>query len=151
MAGKLKIALGADHGGFALKEGIKAYLKAKGHEVLDFGTNSEASCDYPEFGSKAAKAVGEKKADYGIVICRSGFGMCIVANKIRTVRCATCDAPGEAETARKHNDCNVLSLGANRVSLDEAIKITDIFISTKAEGDRHQRRVEQIKSLETKK
>ena len=151
MAGRMKVWISADHGGFALKETLKAYLSKKGHKVTDAGPDSGDPCDYPEFGYKTAKAVSSKKADYGIAICKTGFGMAIIANKLRGVRSAVCDSPAEALSARQHNDCNVLALAATRVSAAVAKKITDVFLKTKREEGRHARRVRQIIRLERKK
>ena len=116
-----------------------------------FGTNSAEACDYPLFGYKAAKAVSDKNADFGIVICKTGFGMAIVANKLKGVRSAVCDNAAEAESARKHNGCNVISLGATRIDAETAKQVVDVFLSTEAEGGRHQRRVDQIIELENPK
>lgn len=148
MAGKLKIALGADHGGYELKEGLKRFLLKKRYEVKDFGTNSTRPCDYPLLGHKAAAYISRKKADKGIVICKTGFGMAIIANKSKGVRSAVCDTPLEAKSARQHNDCNVLSLSAKRVGLEKAKKIVEVFLNTASESGRHRRRVRQIEKLE---
>ncbi|NQT22122.1 MAG: ribose 5-phosphate isomerase B [Candidatus Omnitrophica bacterium] len=148
MAGKITIALGADHGGYTLKEGLKEYLLKKGYKVKDFGTYSLRPSDYPLFGHKAALYVSKKKAQRGIVICKTGFGMAIIANKLKGIRSAVCDTPMEAKSSRQHNDCNVLSLAAKRVGLKKAKKIADVFLHTKAEGGRHKRRVRQIVKLE---
>jgi len=148
MAGKLNIALGADHGGYELKEGLKKFLLTNGYKVKDFGTNSTKSCDYPLLGHKAASYVSKGKADKGILICKTGFGMAIIANKSKGVRSAVCDTPLEAKSARQHNDCNVLSLSAKRVGLQKAKKIVNVFLNTTAEGGRHKRRVRQIERLE---
>lgn len=147
-AKKRRISLAADHGGFKLKEGLKKYLLKKGYKVLDFGTDSPAPCDYPVFGYEAAKAVRDKKAEFGIVICKSGFGMAIVANKVKGIRSAVCDSAAEAESARLHNDVNVMSLSANRTKLPLAKKIVDTFLSLPFEGGRHKRRISQIQKIE---
>jgi ribose 5-phosphate isomerase B len=148
MDGKLKIAIASDHGGFVLKGELISYLAKKGHKVEDFGAYSIEASDYPVLGHKAARAVGSKRADYGIVICKTGFGMAIVANKVKGVRSAVCDTPDEARSAREHNDCNVLSLAATRLNTGSAKKIVDTFLKTDFEGGRHQRRVKQIINLE---
>jgi len=148
MASNLTIALAADHGGFILKEEIKKYLGENNHKVKDFGTNSVESCDYPQYGAKAAENVGNGGSDFGILICKTGFGMAIVANKVKGVRSAVCGTEEEAISSRRHNDCNVLSLAAKRVKLKEAKDIIDAFLKTDAEGGRHQRRVMQIKDME---
>jgi ribose 5-phosphate isomerase B len=148
MAGKMIMSIAADHGGFALKEAVRAYLTRKGYDVLDFGTADDDPCDYPPLGYKAAKAVAANKAEFGVVICKTGFGMAIVANKVKGVRCAVCDSADEAVSARQHNHCNVLSLAALRVTRQTAEKIIEAFINTKPEAGRHKRRVRQIKNLE---
>jgi len=148
MDAKPVIAIGSDHGGFVLKEALKMHLKALGYTITDFGTNSIESCDYPVYGSLVARAVAAKEAAYGIAICKTGFGMSIVTNKQKGVRSAVCDTPEEAETARRHNDCNVLALGARRVEQKTAKAIVGVFLTTGAEGGRHQRRVEQINDME---
>jgi ribose 5-phosphate isomerase B len=151
MARKIKVSIAADHGGFGLKEALKERLKKKGYDVTDFGTDSEEACDYPFLGYNAALAVSRKKADFGIVICKTGFGMAIIANKVKAVRSAVCDSVEEARSAREHNHCNVLSLAATRVTPSEAMKIAEVFLGTECEGGRHLRRVEQIINLEKKK
>ncbi|MDD5438650.1 MAG: RpiB/LacA/LacB family sugar-phosphate isomerase [Candidatus Omnitrophica bacterium] len=151
MAHKLTIALAADHGGFALKEHLKVFLDRRGYAVMDFGPDSEEPCDYPLFGAKVADAVSRKKARFGIVICKTGFGMAITANKIAGVRSAVCDTPEEARSARRHNDCNVISLAAVRITPRVAEETVRVFLTEKAEGGRHRRRVLQIKRLEKRK
>lgn len=148
MAGRLNIALGADHGGFLLKERLKKHLLNKGYKVEDFGTDSLKSCDYPLIGYKLAESVSKGKSDYGVAICKTGFGMAIIANKLKNVRSAACDTPGQAKSARRHNDCNVLSIAAKRVNGAQAKKIVDVFLKTQAQGGRHRRRVRQIVRLE---
>lgn len=148
MAGKLNIALGADHGGFLLKEKLKKYLLNKGYKVEDFGTDSLKSCDYPLIGYKLAESVSKRRSDYGIAICKTGFGMAIIGNKLKNVRSAVCDTPRQAKSARQHNDCNVLSIATKRVSGPQAKKIVNVFLKTQAEGGRHRRRVRQIVRLE---
>lgn len=151
MVRKLKIALGADHGGFLLKEKLKKYLLYKGYRVRDIGTDRRASCDYPPIGYEIAKSVSKKESNFGIAVCKTGFGMAIIANKIKGVRSAVCDTPSEARSARQHNDCNVLSLAAKRVDFASAKRIVDAFLKTCAEGGRHRRRVKQINKLEKRK
>ena len=151
MAKHLKIAVGADHGGFQLKEKLKQYLACSGYDVQDFGAYTAEPSDYPLFGYEVAKAVAGKRADYGIVICKTGFGMAIMANKLKNIRSAVCDTVSEAGSARSHNACNVLSLAANRVNFRKAKNIVDIFLKTKPDGGRHLRRVKQISKLENKK
>ena len=150
MAKKVKIAMGADHGGYRLKEVLKGYLEKKGFIVLDFGTFTDEPCDYPLVGHKVAKAVATKKCRFGINICKSGFGMGIISNKVKSVRSAVCDSLSQAKSAREHNDCNVLSLSAMRTKLWKAKKICEVFLKTKSLGGRHKRRVKQINNLERK-
>jgi len=151
VAKKFAVALAADHGGFRLKEHLKAFLEGEGYLVKDFGTMSEEPCDYPVVGFKAADAVSRKKARAGIVICKTGFGMAIIANKVSRVRSAVCDTRDEARSARQHNDCNVLSLAALRVGPKAAESIVEVFLTEKAEGGRHKRRVLEINRLEKKR
>ncbi len=145
----MKIALGADHGGFTLKNEIRLFLKNQGYETVDFGTFSAESCDYPEFAHKVAKAVSEKKADAGILICKSGNGMAIVANKFPGVRAAICFDKNVALLSRQHNDANILVLGSEHL-FDEPEAITKEWISASFEGGRHKRRVDQISRVEKK-
>jgi len=148
MDGAKKLSIGSDHGGYALKEEIKIFLKKQHIETVDFGTDSAESCDYPDFGYKVATSVQDNKADIGIVICKSGFGMCIVANKVKGIRCAVCDNADEARSAREHNFCNVLALAANRVDIEKAKKIIEVFIKTSFGEERHQKRVAKIDEIE---
>lgn len=144
----MKISMGCDHGGYLLKEHIKKYLTEKGHEILDVGCNSLDSCDYPQFGGAAARAVAEGSCERGIVICTSGIGISISANKIKGIRCALCSEPLSAEMTRKHNNANVLAMGAGMTGPNMAERIVDTFLSTEFEGGRHQRRVDGISALE---
>lgn len=146
-----KIVIGCDHGGFKLKENIKKYLLSKRYKVKDMGTHSTQSCDYPLIGYEVAKAVSKGKFKRGIVICKTGIGMSIIANKLPRVRSGACANEKQAETSRLHNDTNVLSLGAAFVGPGKARKILDIWLNTKALPGRHGRRVRQIKKLEKKK
>lgn len=144
----MKIAIGCDHGGYELKEKLVLYLKEQGHEVLDFGTNSTESCDYPMYGRKVGKAVVNGECDRGIVICTTGIGISISANRIKGVRAAVCTDPYMAEMTRAHNNANVLALGANIVGEGLAIKILDVFLNTEfSEGERHVRRIGLIDKL----
>ena len=144
----MKIALGADHAGFELKEKIKQKLAAQGITVDDRGTNSTASCDYPDFARAVAEEVAAKVADLGILVCSTGIGMSIAANKVPGIRAAKVDTEFEAERSREHNDANVLTLGANIVSEDAASKIVDKWLATPFAGGRHERRVEKITAIE---
>lgn len=144
----MKISMGCDHGGYLLKEHIKKYLTEKGHEIVDVGCNSLDSCDYPQFGAAAARAVADGTCERGIVICTSGIGISISANKIKGIRCALCSEPLSAEMTRKHNNANVLAMGAGMTGPNMAERIVDTFLSTEFEGGRHQRRVDGISALE---
>ena len=144
----MKISIACDHGGYELKKIIKEWLTNNGHEVLDFGTNSLDSCDYPDFGRPAAEAVRDKKVDRGIVICTTGIGMSIVANKVKGVRCALVANTEGASLTRRHNDTNVLALGAKFTTPSLAIDIVKIWLDTPFEGGRHQRRVDKIMDIE---
>jgi ribose 5-phosphate isomerase B len=138
------LALGADHAGFELKEFLKKYLTEKGFDIIDFGTDSNKSVDYPDFAHPVAKAVNDFKIETGILICGSGNGVNIVANKYPNVRAALCWGTKLAELARRHNNANILSLPARFISFEEAIKIVDLFLSTTFEGERHQLRIDKI-------
>ena len=144
----MKISMGCDHGGYALKESIKTYLEEKGHEILDCGTYSTESCDYPDFGKAAAQAVAEGKCERGIVICTTGIGISIAANKVRGVRCALCSEPLSAEMTRRHNDANVMAIGAGFTGKNMAERMVEVFLTTEFEGGRHQRRVDKMMALE---
>lgn len=138
------IAVGSDHAGYELKEEIKRYLIEKGHTVKDCGTDSTESCDYPVFGRAAAEVVREEEAERAIVICGSGIGISIAANKVPGIRCALCSEPLSAELSRRHNNANALAMGARLIGSDMAKRIVDVFLSTEFEGGRHQRRIDKI-------
>ena len=144
----MKIAMGSDHGGYALKERIKSYLESQGHQVEDFGCHSTDSCDYPDFGRAAAEAVSTGACERGIVICTTGIGISITANKVKGIRCALCGDAFSAEMTRRHNDANVLAMGAGIVGPNLAERIADVFLSTEFEGGRHQRRVDKMMAIE---
>ncbi len=144
----MKIAMGSDHGGFDLKEQIKAWLQENGHEVVDFGCHSKESCDYPDFGAAAARAVASGQCERGIVICTTGIGISITANKVKGIRCALCSDPWSAEMTRRHNDANMLAMGAGVVGPLLAQRIVEAFLSFAFEGGRHQRRVDKIMAVE---
>lgn len=146
----MKIAIACDHGGLNLKSEIIKELKSKGHEVVDFGTNATDSCDYPDFALPAAEAVAHGECERGIVVCSTGIGVSIVANKVPGVRCAHCHDTYCAEFTRLHNDANVLALGEKVVGVGYALKIVNTFLSTEFEGGRHQRRVDKITAIEKK-
>lgn len=142
------IAIACDHGGYNLKEVVKAHLTEKGYEVRDFGTNSKDSCDYPDYAAPAAKAVASGECEKGILICTTGIGVSIVANKVDGIRCALCSDSLSAELTRKHNNTNVLAMGAGIVGENLALNIVDTWLTTEFEGGRHQRRVDKIMALE---
>ncbi len=144
----MKIAIGADHRGFGLKKNIKKFLKSKKIEVQDFGPENVKSCDYPDFGFKVAQEVADGNFERGILICNSGLGMSIVANKVNGIRAALCINEKLAESSRQHNDANILVLSAEFVPEELATKIIDIWLDTKFEGKRHQGRLDKIKSWE---
>ena len=142
------IALGSDHGGYALKEEIKKYLTEKEVPFVDFGTDSEESCDYPEFAEKGCRSVLTGESEKGILCCGTGIGMSMAANKIRGIRCALCSEGYSAEMTRRHNDANVLALGGRVVGPGLALEIVEIFLKTPFEGGRHARRVSKVMALE---
>ncbi|MDE5943321.1 MAG: ribose 5-phosphate isomerase B [Clostridia bacterium] len=146
----MKIAIACDHGGLNLKREIIKYLTENGYEYKDFGTDSTDSCDYPDFALPAAEAVASGECDKGIVVCSTGIGVSIVANKVPGVRCAHCHDSYCAEFTRLHNDSNVLALGEKVVGVGYALKIVETFLKTEFEGGRHQRRVDKISAIEKK-
>ena len=142
------IALACDHGGFELMQKVKAFLEAGGFEYKDYGAYSTESCDYPDFGTLAARAVAAGECEKGILICTTGIGMSITANKIPGIRAALCTDCFMAEMTRLHNDANMLSLGADVTGKGLALKIVKIFLSTGFEGGRHSRRVGKMNALD---
>ena len=146
----MKVALACDHGGLNLKNEVKKHLTENGYEYVDFGTDTLDSCDYPDFALPAAEAVASGKCDKGIIICSTGIGVSIVANKVPGVRCAHCHDSYCAEFTRRHNDANVLAMGEKVVGNGYALKIVEAFLTTQFEGGRHQRRVDKITAIEKK-
>ena len=144
----MKIALGSDHGGYELKEYIKTVIEKKGHEYVDFGCNSLESCDYPDFGAAAAKAVAAGECEKGIVVCTSGIGISITANKVKGIRCAHCADCLQAEMTRRHNEANIMAIGAGFTGKNMAERMVEVFLTTEFEGGRHQRRVDKMMALE---
>lgn len=145
----MKIAIAADHGGFILKEKLRTRLAGMGYEVTDFGTESTESCDYPEFAQAVGEAVADGQADRGVLICTTGIGMAIAANKISGVRAAPAQSEDEVRMTREHNDANVLTLGARYVDEHRAIELIRIFLETDfSGGERHVRRVAKLAQLE---
>lgn len=145
----MKIAVASDHRGFVVKGKILTMIADLGHEAVDFGTDSPESVDYPDFAEKAARAVSEKRADRGILICGTGMGMCITANKLPGVRAATCHDDLTAEMSRRHNDANVLCLSADLLGDRLVNRMVEIWLRTEFEGGRHARRIEKIARIET--
>ncbi len=144
----MRIAVAADHAGYRLKTVVVAHLGDSGHEVVDFGTDSEESVDYPPFCAAAGRAVVDGRAEFGIVIGGSGQGEQIAANKVNGVRAALCHDEFTARMARQHNDANVVAFGARVVADAYALRIVDLFLSTDFEGGRHQPRIEQVAAIE---
>ena len=144
------IAIGSDHGGFALKQDVMKYLTELGLEYKDYGTYTEDSCDYPVYGEAVARAVANGEAEMGIVICGTGIGISITANKVKGIRAALCGDCYSAEFTRRHNDANVLAMGARVTGSGLACKIVDTFLTTEFEGGRHAKRIALIAELEEK-
>jgi ribose 5-phosphate isomerase B len=144
----MRIAIAADHGGFALKEALRHELQRKGHEVRDYGTSSLESVDYPDYAALVAKDVVSGGAERGILVCTTGVGMSIAANKIDGIRAALAVSPDEVRLTRAHNDANVLTLGAKYVDQAHAGELVDVFLSTEFDGGRHATRVAKIAALE---
>ncbi|HIY96643.1 MAG TPA: ribose 5-phosphate isomerase B [Candidatus Borkfalkia excrementigallinarum] len=146
----LKIAVACDHGGLALKKVLVNYLEEKGYTIDDFGTCSEESCDYPDFALPAAEAVACGKCERGILICSTGIGISIAANKVRGIRCAHCHDTYSAKYTRLHNDANMLAFGQKVIGEGLMLEIVDMFLNTEFEGGRHQRRIDKISAIEDK-
>ena len=145
----MKISIGCDHGALTLKNKVVAHLEKQGHEVLDFGTHTNASCDYPECAAAAARAVASGECEKGIVLCTTGIGASIAANKVKGVRCALLHETWSAKMTRLHNDTNVMALGAGVVGKNLALEIVDTWLGTEFSGDeRHQRRIDKMMAIE---
>ena len=144
----MKIALAADHGGFELKNILADYLKEKGHTVTDLGTNSPESVDYPDYAAACCVKVISRDVDFGILVCGTGVGISIAANKINGIRCGLCPSPEIAALVKQHNNANVISLGGRFTSPEVAKKIVDAYMEAEFEGNRHQRRIDKISLLE---
>ncbi len=142
------IAIASDHGAYALKEALKKHLEARGLAYKDFGTDSEASCDYPDFAGPAAQAVAAGECDRGIVLCTTGIGVSITANKVQGIRCALLSDLMSARLTRQHNDTNMMAMGAGVVGEKLAMEIVDVWLDTPFEGGRHQRRVDKMMAFE---
>lgn len=143
----MKLAMAADHGGYEMKETIKTYLEDKGYTILDLGTHSCDSVDYPNYGKACGEAVTSGKAEAGIVFCGTGIGISIAANKVKGVRCALATDPYMAEMGKKHNNANMLALGGRILGEEQARKIVDAWLSAEFEGGRHQRRVDMLDEM----
>lgn len=146
----MKIALGSDHGGLSLKKEIIKHLESKNIEVKDFGTHTEDSCDYPDFALKVAEEVAAQNFELGILICGTGIGISISANKVPGIRAALCSDTFSAHATREHNDANILALGERVVGKGLALDIVDTFINAEFQGDRHQKRIDKITEIEKK-
>jgi ribose 5-phosphate isomerase B len=146
----MKLAIASDHAGYALKEKLRQGLKDAGHEVVDCGTSSAESCDYPDFAAPVANDVAQGVADRGILVCSSGIGMAIAANKVSGVRAVPVRSRDEARLAREHNDANVLTLGAKYLDEPGAMELIEVFLHTEFAGGRHARRVAKIAQLEVR-
>ncbi|MGN1195666.1 MAG: ribose 5-phosphate isomerase B [Acutalibacteraceae bacterium] len=147
----MKIAIGCDHVGYELKKRVIDHLTEKGHQVVDFGTDSNERTDYPIYGEKAANAVASGECERGIVICGTGIGISISANKVKGIRCVVCSEPYSALLSRQHNDTNMLAFGSRVVGGDLALMIVDAWLSGEYEGGRHARRVQMISDIESKR
>ena len=144
----MKIAIGCDHGGYLLKQDILIWMEENDIDYEDYGCFSTESVDYPVYGEKVARAVASGECDKGIVICTTGIGISIAANKVKGIRCAHCADPLSAEMTRRHNDANVLALGAGMVGPKLAVRMVEVFLNTEFEGGRHARRVAQLDDIE---
>ncbi|MBQ9014941.1 MAG: ribose 5-phosphate isomerase B [Firmicutes bacterium] len=141
------IAIASDHGGFRLKEAVRKYLAERGEKVVDLGTSSEDSVDYPVFGKACAEAVASGKAERGIVVCGTGIGISIAANKVKGIRCGLCTSVEMAELTRKHNNANMLALGGRTTEPELALEIVKTFLDTEFEGGRHKRRTDLLDEM----
>ncbi len=144
----MKIAIGSDHGGYEMKEIIIDYLKDKGHDICDFGTKVCESVDYPVYGKRVAEAVAAGQHDLGILICGTGVGISIAANKVAGIRAVVCSEPYSAKLSRQHNNANILALGARVIAPDLAKMIIDEFLAAEFEGGRHQKRIDMLSEIE---
>lgn len=144
----MRIGLGCDHAGYPFKEAIRDYLAARGYAVHDFGADTPDAVDYPDFAAEVARDVAAGRSDFGILICGTGIGMSISANKVPGIRAGLCLTPEQGRLTREHNDANVLCLGARCLTLAAALEIVDAFLAASFEGGRHERRVNKIRELE---
>ena len=144
----MKIGIGNDHAAVDMKFEIKEYLETKGYEVVNFGTDKKESCNYPEFGEAVAKAVAEGEADLGILICGTGVGISLAANKVKGLRAVVCSEPVTARLSKEHNNTNILAFGARIVGMEMAKSIVDAWLDAKFQGGRHQTRIDMITAIE---
>ncbi|MCR1935593.1 ribose 5-phosphate isomerase B [Clostridium tepidum] len=144
----MKIALGSDHAGLPLKNEIIKHLKDKGIEIEDFGTYTEESCDYPDYAKKVAEKVAENEFDFGILVCGTGIGISIAANKVKGIRAALCSDTFSAHACREHNNANILALGQRVVGVGLALDIVDTFLNAKFQGGRHEKRINKMMEIE---
>lgn len=144
----MKIAIGNDHAAVEMKNEIKAYLESKGHEVINFGTDTSASCNYPDYGKAVGKAVASGEVECGVLICGTGVGISMAANKVKGVRAAVCSEPVTARLTKQHNNANIIAFGARIVGIELAKEIVDAYLDAEFEGGRHQTRVDLIMAIE---
>ena len=144
----MRIGIANDHSAVDMKNEIKAYLEGQGYEVINYGTDTNASCDYPEYGKKVAQAVVNGEVDRGIAICGTGVGIGLACNKVKGIRACTCSEPYSAEYSRRHNNANIITFGARVIGIETAKQIVDVFMKTEFEGRRHERRVAQLMDIE---
>ena len=143
----MKIAIGCDHGGYALKLAVKKHLEEKGYEVIDYGCHGTESVDYPVYGEKVGRAVARGECELGVLICGTGLGISLAANRVKGVRAAVCSEPYSAEMTRRHNNANIIAFGARVVGEGTAMTIVDAFLGAQFEGGRHTRRVDMIEAI----
>lgn len=146
----MRIGIGNDHSALELKAEIIEFVESMGHEIVDYGTKTKDSCDYPVYGEAVGRAVANKEVDCGILICGTGLGISLAANKVKGIRCAVCSEPFTAKMSRAHNDANIIAFGARVVGAELAKMIVDVFLNTEFEGGRHQRRVDLMMDIENK-
>lgn len=146
----MKIAIGNDHAAVEMKKEVAAYLRELGHEVINMGTDSSESCNYPEYGEKVARAVAAKEADCGVLICGTGVGISIAANKVRGIRAAVCSEATTARLVKEHNNANIIAFGARIIGIETAKDILNAYLNAEYEGGRHQKRIDLIHAIEEK-
>ena len=146
----MKIAIGNDHAAVEMKQEVAAYLRELGHEVVNMGTDTSESCNYPEYGEKVARAVAAKEADCGVLICGTGVGISIAANKVKGIRAAVCSEPTTARLVKEHNNANIIAFGARIIGIETAKDILDAYLNAEFEGGRHQKRIDLIHAIEEK-